>query len=121
MKKSIASSRELKAIRKFTDSLPEAEFLQIFRLASEWNDDIGSDGRYEGHFTVYLYMGNLRWDIKHEDFTGVRKAIGGDKPLFLVQSGFTHHNSMTFQYIMKSQIHTMFNVIKEILIKRLSK
>jgi len=102
-----------------------AKILDVLNLTSEWSDskEGQQNGRYDGHFTVYLHMGHLKWDIKSNDFTDVRKALlnKGVVCSGIVQTGLGSHNNMTFQYVRKSQIDTLFEAIKEVLTKRLTR
>lgn len=99
----------------------------IFTLTSGWSDskDGLASGRYGGHFTVYLHMGgaDLKWDIKKEDFTSVKEVLTTKNIPHsgIVNCGFGSHNSMTFQYVRKSQRVDLFEAIKEVLTKRLVK
>lgn len=116
--------KKLKTMAELTNQTYAATIGEIYELESL--PFHGSKGEtYEGHFSVKLFMGGARlnWDIKPEDFEAVREVFlsdGKGKP-FIVNTGFSTHNTMCFQYVKKDDCEYCFNVLKSVLEKRLVK
>ena len=99
----------------------EETFNDIYHLKTKWSDseEGKKSSRYEGHFSVKLYMGSainaaLNWDIKQEDFKAVKEKfiLDGRKEPSIVNTGMSSHNTMCFQYVNKKDCQYCYDVLK---------
>lgn len=96
----------------------ENHFNQIFHTVAEWHDSRypkSGKAKYEGHFSVALYMGSgtsrLDWDIKREWAAEIKFDLSVllDKDVQVVY-GFAH-NKITVQYLMKKDMEKVHEII----------
>jgi len=90
-----------------------------FSLIGKYDTASSPDNSYDGHFSVSLFMGNLKWYIKKDWLMELKKEIGSNADS-LVFSGY-NHNKITYLYIRKKDVDEIWNktveVFKKILIK----
>jgi len=106
--------------------------IQQLNEAKEYKTDIGHfsitgyyetasspDDSYDGHFSVSLFMGDLKWDIKKDWLMQLKKEIGSNADS-LVFPGFSH-NKITYLYIREKDVDEIWNKTIEVFTKILIK
>lgn len=72
---------------------------------------------YDGHFTIKLFLGDLKWNIDKDMFEDLKSELGR-KANFLVHPYFSQ-NTATYLYIKEEDIDEIWNKTVKILDKKL--
>ncbi len=83
--------------------------IEHFAVRSEYNESRDKCERYEGHFTIFLRMGKLNWDVPREVTIELTKRLKEkDLAFSVVYASFSHHG-ITAQYIFEKDCKVIFN------------
>jgi len=111
--------KRLLTIQQLNEAKDYKTDIAHFSLTGKYETASSPDNSYDGHFSVSLFMGDLKWDIKKDHLMELKKEIG-DKANSLVFPGFTQ-NRITYLYIFEKDVDKIWNktveVFKKILIK----